>query len=109
MDPTTKSQTRKGEDMTDSNNGERTFGGSIGKATGKAKEVAGEAIDNDDLAREGRLQHIKVDAAQDALRERREAERAEQNAELEREKAETREERERLEAQVELRRAEEAT
>jgi uncharacterized protein YjbJ (UPF0337 family) len=54
--------------MTESNNSERTLGGSIGKAAGKAKEVAGEAIDNHDLAREGRLQQTKVDAAQDALR-----------------------------------------
>jgi uncharacterized protein YjbJ (UPF0337 family) len=102
------SSNTKGKDMTDSETPERTTGGLVGKVAGKAKELAGEATDNNELAREGRLQQGQVDAAQNALRERQEAEQAEQEAQLEREKAETRREREELEAEVEQRRRDEA-
>src|SRR5215207_3345668 len=98
----------KGQDMTGSGSSERTTGGLAGKVAGKAKEVVGETTDNEQLAREGRLQQEQVDAARDAERERREATRAEQEAQLEREKAESRREREEIAAEVEQREAEEA-
>src|SRR5690349_2101482 len=93
--------------MTESDTDERTTGGLAGKAIGKAKEFAGELTNNDDLAREGRLQQAGADASIDAAEARTEAQQAEAEAQLEAEKAQTAEERARLEAEVEERRAEE--
>ena len=45
---------------------ERTVGGVAGKVAGKAKEVVGEALRDDELAREGRLQQAQGDAERDA-------------------------------------------
>jgi uncharacterized protein YjbJ (UPF0337 family) len=54
-------------------NSERTAGGVVGKVVGKAKEALGGAIENEDLAREGRLQQAQSEAELEA---RREAEKA---------------------------------
>jgi uncharacterized protein YjbJ (UPF0337 family) len=54
-------------------NSERTAGGMVGKVVGKTKEALGGAIENDDLAREGRLQQAQSEAELEA---RREAEKA---------------------------------
>jgi uncharacterized protein YjbJ (UPF0337 family) len=54
-------------------NSERTAGGMVGRVVGKAKEAAGGAIENQDLAREGRLQQAQSEAELEA---RREAEKA---------------------------------
>jgi uncharacterized protein YjbJ (UPF0337 family) len=43
-------------------NSERTAGGVVGKVVGKAKEALGGAIENEDLAREGRLQQAQSEA-----------------------------------------------
>ena len=52
--------------MTDPKNSERTGGGLVGKLVGRAKEAAGSALDNEDLAREGRLQQAAAEAEQEA-------------------------------------------
>jgi uncharacterized protein YjbJ (UPF0337 family) len=54
-------------------NSERTAGGLVGRVVGKAKEALGGAIENEDLAREGRLQQAQSEAELEA---RREAEKA---------------------------------
>ena len=77
---------------------EKTSSGLVGKAAGKAKELAGELTDNDHLAREGRLQQSQIDAAAEAHRELAEATRVEEQAKLSREQAETSREREQVEA-----------
>ncbi|HEX2397485.1 MAG TPA: hypothetical protein VHI73_05035, partial [Solirubrobacteraceae bacterium] len=59
--------------MTDPDNRERTAGGLLGKLAGKAKEAAGSLTDNDELAREGRLQQAQADADAQARREAAEA------------------------------------
>ena len=56
--------------MTEPETDERTSGGLAGKAAGKAKELAGEATRNDDLAREGRLQQAQGEAAEEAAEAR---------------------------------------
>ena len=48
---------------------ERTAGGALGKVAGKVKEAVGEVLDNDDLAREGRLQQSSAEADLEAARE----------------------------------------
>jgi uncharacterized protein YjbJ (UPF0337 family) len=100
---TSPKQDRKVE-MSDSQTNERVTGGLVGKVAGKAKELAGELTDREDLAREGRLQQAQTEAQLDAQRAAADARQAEQEAELEREKAETRAERLELEAEVEKRR-----
>ena len=82
--------------MTDA---ERTTGGVVGKLAGKAKEAAGAAVGDDDLAREGRLQQAQSDAEVNARREAAEARQREAEAELEAERDETLHERERLQAE----------
>ena len=69
--------------MTDPETAERTTGGLAGKVVGKAKELAGEVSNNDELAREGRLQQAQGDADQDAVKARADAELRDQEAELE--------------------------
>ena len=82
--------------MTDSDTPrERTAGGLVGKVAGKAKEMAGEATRNEELAREGRLQQAQGDADRDAAKARAEGERREREADLEQEQVETKIETER--------------
>ncbi len=85
---------------------EKTTGGLVGKVTGKAKELAGELTDNDELAREGRLQQAGADAKEEALEEQSEARLAEHAAAIEQERAETEQERQRVEGELEAARIE---
>jgi uncharacterized protein YjbJ (UPF0337 family) len=57
-------------------NSERTAGGLVGRVVGKAKEALGGAIENEDLAREGRLQQAQSEAELEARREAEKAEKA---------------------------------
>jgi uncharacterized protein YjbJ (UPF0337 family) len=87
---------------------EETAGGALGRIAGKAKEVAGSALGNDELAREGRLQQAGVDAEREARDEAAEARQAQEQADLQAAKDETKHEREELQAeqaQVERERA----
>src|SRR5436190_23302726 len=86
---------------------ERTTGGLVGKAVGKAKELAGEITDNDELAREGRLQQASSEAKVKAQDEQRDAQLADHAAQIEEEKSQTAQERERLEAELDAARIEE--
>ena len=54
--------TSNGENVSDSETPETTTGGALGKVVGKAKEMVGKAIGEDDLAREGRLQQAQGEA-----------------------------------------------
>ena len=85
--------------MTDPENPEKTTGGLVGRAVGKAKEIAGEVSGKDDLAREGRLQQGQGEAAEDAAEARKDAEQAEAEAALTDEKARVEEERRVLETE----------
>ena len=60
--------------MTDENDPELTREGLFGKLAGSVKEVAGELVGNDDLAREGRQQQAEVDAEALAARDAEQAE-----------------------------------
>ena len=80
--------------MTDPNR-EQTAGGPLGKLAGRAKEAAGSALGDGDLAREGRLQQAQSDAEREAAAEAAEANQREAESELEEQKAETKNERER--------------
>jgi uncharacterized protein YjbJ (UPF0337 family) len=75
---------------------EETAGGVVGRIAGKAKEVAGSATGNEEMAREGRLQQASVDQERVAAKEAAEARQREAEAELEAERDETQHERERL-------------
>jgi uncharacterized protein YjbJ (UPF0337 family) len=101
-------QPRRKIQLTSSKNPERTSGGLVGKIAGRAKEVAGEALKDDQLAREGRLQQSQVDSEQEARNQAADARRRDAEAELEREKVETRAERERLENELTAKTREEA-
>jgi uncharacterized protein YjbJ (UPF0337 family) len=61
-------------------------GGFLERVKGKAKELAGEVVGNDDLAREGRLDHAHGTAEAEANRQAARAERKEQQAEVEAER-----------------------
>ena len=86
--------------MTESDRKETTRGGLVGKVAGKLKETAGEALDNDELAREGRLQQAQAEAEGEAEVSRREAEQKDNEADLEAERLETETKREQLQAEV---------
>src|SRR2546421_9877586 len=75
--------------MTDPDNRERTAGGLVGKAVGAAKKVAGTVMDDDQLAREGRLQEAQADADREAAERAQEADRREAQAEDARQQTET--------------------
>ena len=79
---------------------EETAGGLAGKLAGKAKEVAGETLGRDDLAREGRLQQAGSEADVQARREEAEARQREQEAAVVAERTENEAERERLQNEV---------
>jgi uncharacterized protein YjbJ (UPF0337 family) len=86
--------------LTQNSDKEKTSGGLVGKAVGKVKETIGSVTDNDDLAREGRLQQAQSDAETQAREAHAEANRRDAAAENHRELAETEEERQRLENEV---------
>ena len=86
---------------------ERTAGGPLGRLAGKAKQLVGSALGEEDLAREGRLQEARVDADADAQRAAEEARLSEEHSELEAQKVEAEAERERLQAEVDAKRREE--
>jgi uncharacterized protein YjbJ (UPF0337 family) len=67
--------------MTDPKNVERTGGGLVGKLVGRVKEAAGSVLDNEELAREGRLQQAAAEAEQEATARAEEAKRREAEAE----------------------------
>ena len=73
--------------MTDQDN-EQTTGGVAGKLAGKAKELTGSLVGNDDLAREGRLQQTQVAAEAEARGAAAEANQSAAEADLIREKKE---------------------
>ena len=85
--------------MTEAEN-EKTTGGLVGKLAGKAKEAAGEITNNDDLAREGRLQQAQSESDLEASARADEARQHDAEAQLEQEKVETRAEAEKLRAEV---------
>ena len=85
--------------MTEAEN-EKTTGGLVGKLAGKAKEAAGEITNNDDLAREGRLQQAQSESGLEASVRAEEARQHDAEAQLEQEKVETRAEAEKLRAEV---------
>lgn len=94
--------------MSEPETDEKTVGGFAGRLTGKAKELAGELTNNDELAREGRLQQAQGDAQAEAAEARRDAELAEAGAKLEAEQAATARERDRLAAERQQVQAEQA-
>jgi len=79
---------------------EPTGGGLLGRLAGRAKAAAGALTGNQDLAREGRLQEAKVQAADDAARSAAQARVREQQAEVEATRQDNALEREHLEAEV---------
>jgi uncharacterized protein YjbJ (UPF0337 family) len=62
---------------------EATAGGTIGKLTGRVKELAGTVLGRDDLHREGKLQQVQSEAEKDAATLAAEAKQKEGEAELE--------------------------
>jgi len=79
---------------------ERTAGGPLGKLAGEAKEAIGSVLGKEDLAREGRLQKVQVEAEEEAVEQGQEAREAEQEADLEAERTATQAERHDLEADL---------
>ena len=47
---------------------ERVVGGPLGRAVGRAKQLAGAALGREDLGREGRLQEIQAETEAEADR-----------------------------------------
>jgi uncharacterized protein YjbJ (UPF0337 family) len=79
---------------------ERTAGGLLGKAAGRAKEIVGSALGNSQLDREGRLQQVQVEAEEEAIGRGQEAEEKDAEAKLAIAKAETETERRELEQEL---------
>lgn len=79
---------------------EATAGGTIGKLTGRAKELAGAVLGRDDLHREGKLQQVQSEAEKDAATLAAEAKQKESEVELEQEKAGTAAERRQVEIEA---------
>ncbi len=71
-------------------------GGRAGRFVGKAKAMAGAALGNDELAREGRLQEAQSDAERAAEQERAQARQAEDEADTAVRREELKREREQL-------------
>ena len=78
---------------------EQIAGGVLGKVAGKAKEIAGEVVKNDELAREGRLQQAHVDAEIETAEEMKEAEQERAEAELAEKRAQNEAELDRIKAE----------
>lgn len=72
---------------------ERVAGGPLGKAVGRAKQLAGAALGRDDLGREGRLQEAQAETEVEAAERAAEAERKDEQAQIEAERAEVEAER----------------
>jgi uncharacterized protein YjbJ (UPF0337 family) len=87
---------RRGYPYPVTNQTEDTAGGVLGRVAGKAKAVAGTALGNEELAREGRLQEAQSDAEREAGRRHAEALQAEEEADTARRRTELMHERERL-------------
>ena len=86
--------------MTDPKMPEETAGGPLGKLAGKAKEVAGSILGNEQLAREGRLQQAQAEAEAEAGQAEVEARQREAETEVEAAKMDNVLERERLQAEL---------
>jgi uncharacterized protein YjbJ (UPF0337 family) len=93
--------------VSERDSGERTTGGLVGKAVGKAKEVLGGATDNDELAREGRLQQVQSEAGLEAEQTAEQARDREARGALEERSAEAGAERDQLRAEAEAQEREE--
>ena len=96
------------QNMTEPQTDERTTGGLAGKVAGKAKELAGELTNNDDLAREGRLQQAQGDAGPRPQRRATRPSRPTPRRSWRRTRSRRPRNAQRLEAEIEQRRAEEA-
>jgi uncharacterized protein YjbJ (UPF0337 family) len=79
---------------------ERSAGGLLGKAAGRAKEIVGSALGNDQLDREGRLQQAQVEAEEEAIERDQKAEEKDAEAKLSIARAETEAERRELEQEL---------
>lgn len=79
---------------------EETAGGLLGKVAGKAKEAVGSVLGNDELEREGKLQHAASEAEVTAARKAEEAEQEKAKAELLASKQENEVERQRLQNEI---------
>jgi uncharacterized protein YjbJ (UPF0337 family) len=79
---------------------ERTAGGLVGKVAGRLKSAAGSLTDNDDLAREGRLQEAQSDAGIEAREAQAEARLRDEEAQVKAEQAETEAERRELDNEL---------
>ena len=86
--------------MTRNADNERTVGGLLGRAVGKAKAAAGALTANDELAREGRLQQAQGEAGIAAAAAGREADVTQAEADTRRQEAENDIERQHLENEV---------
>jgi uncharacterized protein YjbJ (UPF0337 family) len=86
--------------VTERDTGERTVGGLVGNAVGRAKEALGGATANDELAREGRLQQIQSDAERQAQQRAEDAREREARGALNERAAEVEAERRRLSNKV---------
>ena len=89
-----------GDHVSDPETPETTTGGALGKVVGKAKEMVGKAIGEDDLAREGRLQQAQGEAEAVAQRHSAQAKLSEVEQRVEAEKRENALERERLQTEI---------
>src|SRR3954454_22552610 len=87
--------------MSDTESTERTTRGVLGQVLGKAKAAVGGLVGNENLKREGNLQHAQAEAEVLAERETDAAEQRKQEAAVEEQRAEATAERDRLEAELE--------
>jgi uncharacterized protein YjbJ (UPF0337 family) len=79
---------------------ERTSGGLLGKVVGRAKQLAGSALGNPSLDREGRLQQVRVEAEKEAIEHGQRADEMDAEAKLTIAKAETETERREVEQEL---------
>ena len=86
--------------MTDGPSRETTSDGITGRFVGRVKEALGEFKDDEQLAREGKLQRAKAEASQEAADAAGDAELARREAELKEERAEVEQEHAELQADL---------
>jgi uncharacterized protein YjbJ (UPF0337 family) len=86
---------------------ERTAGGLLGKAAGRAKEAIGSALGNSGLDRKGRLQQVRVEAENEAVELGQVADEKDAEGKLANAQAETETERRKLELELSRMTAEE--
>jgi uncharacterized protein YjbJ (UPF0337 family) len=79
---------------------EKTAGGLLGKAAGRAKEIVGSTLGNSQLDREGRLQQAQVEAEEEAIEHGQAADEKDAEAKLAIARAETESERRELELEL---------